>query len=182
MQSQRVQMREKVARLLQGRRRERGWTQDQLAARARAVGLRWSRGSVAALETKRRDLLVYEWQMLADVLGYPSRRQMELSATGRMTKWEFLGQVGQVTVTGTAKVPSGARDLELKVARRLRKTPEQVIDHAVELWGRTLTEERDRVARLRQVEGATEHARRGRVGRITHELLKQLVAAIEEEK
>ncbi len=51
-------------------REERGWRQDEVAARARDFGLRWTRATVASVETGRREVTIGELLLLPDLLRY----------------------------------------------------------------------------------------------------------------
>jgi transcriptional regulator with XRE-family HTH domain len=71
----------KVARELQGRR------QDQVAADARLLGLTWTRATVAAIETGKRDVTAGELLLLPHLLRYES----ELQALFPDQEWIRLG-------------------------------------------------------------------------------------------
>ncbi len=62
-------LREVIAGNLVAIRNELAWKQDDLAAAVRAYGLDWSRATVAALETGRRDLSLVETLVLKTVLS-----------------------------------------------------------------------------------------------------------------
>jgi transcriptional regulator with XRE-family HTH domain len=65
-----------VGRHVRALRQEHGWSQQDVAARMRAYGYRWSQATVTRLETASRPIRVNELADLAMLFGVP--------------KWEFL--------------------------------------------------------------------------------------------
>lgn len=114
--------------LLKEWRESAGRRQDEVATAARVCGLAWTRDTVAAIEGGRRDFSLMEFLLLR---GVPLKRD-ELAALFATTT-EISATVGAL------------QDAEVKAARKLGVRPEEVVATAVRLWGRTLSEERDRV-------------------------------------
>ncbi|MCL4761295.1 MAG: helix-turn-helix domain-containing protein [Burkholderiales bacterium] len=112
--------------------RERaGLRQDDVARAARERGLAWTRATVAALEIDRRELSLAEFVTLR---GRPVQDD-ELAAF-------FTPAAPRRRVRDAVAVQL---DAEVKAAKRLGVTPERVVAAARRRWGRSLTEERDRV-------------------------------------
>ena len=63
-----------IARNVAELRRERGWTQIDLAAHMRKVGLTWQTNRVAQIETLRRPVSIIEVYGLCRVLKVPMDR------------------------------------------------------------------------------------------------------------
>jgi transcriptional regulator with XRE-family HTH domain len=165
---------EVFGRRIKSLREAQDLSQEDIAIRARANGLNWTRATVASIETGRRDSIgVEELLLISDAIGAPP------------VAW-FAGK-GEATIAKGVAVPleqvryllttkhRGPRDLdlrvydqkvamtvmeafaretgavrwvpgeaELKAARKLGVRPGEIDDAAQRLWKRSLTEERDR--------------------------------------
>jgi transcriptional regulator with XRE-family HTH domain len=181
--------------LLAGNLRQRrgalGWTQGDLASRARAVGLQWTVDTVVSVESGRRKLSYGDVLLLTQVLRsslgeYPGDQDIDvegcvLPAPG----WRLL--VEGVPMGGLDRLREAmvARDqtvnreasneAEKKAARSLHMSAKDVVFLAHGLWGRGLTEERDH--RLSSELGAvevTQERRQALRGHITRGLLQEL--------
>ncbi len=111
-------------------REDAGLRQDAVAASARARGLPWRRDTIAAIEAGRREVSLSDFITLR---GVPVQRDEVASL-----------------FTEAKKLPAriaAEQDAELKAARKLGISARAVVDASVRLWGRTLTQERDRVLR-----------------------------------
>lgn len=181
-------------------RQQRGWDQQQLAVRIRG----WTRSTVAAVETGRREVSVEELLVLAETFGaslddfllVDDRERVSL--LGEVVTRELVenlvrkacGRPGTVGVSlqllwGVQANPPETREAEQRAARalttRLRRNidPSTVVAAARRLWdGRSLTEERDR--RLAKMPGAGEQ--RVRRGHVTRELLDELQGDLSQRK
>ncbi len=159
--------------------RERGGLrQDDVARAARERGLAWTRATVAALEIDRRELSLAEFVTLR---GRPVHDD-ELAA--------FFTRVDPGRGRRLRDDVARALDAEVKAAKRLGVTPDHVVAAARRRWGRTLTEERDRVldahgrmgrlsrdywrARGQDVPPADARARQAVRGHITRRLVAEL--------
>ncbi len=74
-----------LGRRLRAIREQQGKFQDEGATVARGFGFRWSRATVAALETGRRHLSVEEFLLLPSVLSV--KRKVELSGLFAHDAW-----------------------------------------------------------------------------------------------
>lgn len=137
---------------LRNLRTRAGLRQDDIARRARGVGLTWGRSSVAALESGVRGTSAFEWLLLPHIYG--------------CSLDDLLSHV-ELPVSQ----PEGAPDeTERKVAARLGITAEEVAALALKLWGRTLAAERDARAGVegsaRSVQAARGHVTRALSGEL----------------
>ena len=82
-------------------RQERGARQEDVAARAREIGLTWSRATVALLEAGRRQLSVGEFLLLPFVLTVNDAHESPRLA-------DFFVREGSVWLVGDVKLPSSA--------------------------------------------------------------------------
>jgi hypothetical protein len=173
--------------------------QDRIAAAARAYGLAWTRPTVAAIESGRRQLSIGEMALLPLVLAEVSdgmvRKVADLLPDGdepvavgpglalpiRQVK-ELLG--GQATSLPTpdviARAPSSPAleaqdDAVQKAAAALRVRPDAIVAAAHRLWRRGLTDEREeRLGRRPGPDTATARTLQAWRGHVTRELLEEL--------
>jgi transcriptional regulator with XRE-family HTH domain len=172
---------------IRGAREARGWSQADLAHRARKLG--WSQATVAAVEVGRREVKGYELLLLQPILG---RKLADLLAVAedadvKCGPWTIKGR--SLTALAHCKAnpklpdePVGTSvtlvwkvgDAERSVARFLKLEPERVLGMALERFGHSLTAERERrvaqkieswpeerrssIERLRVVRGRTTNA------------------------
>jgi transcriptional regulator with XRE-family HTH domain len=182
-------------------RSRRGWTQVELASRARQVGLGWTLDTVVNLESGRRSLNVGEALLIPQLLGSsfvklasldkddPSDIRVEGSvwpakAWRIVTEGGHLGGIDKLLTlmlerdeVVNREVRNGA---EKKAARALGMSAENLVLLAHNLWYRGLTDERD--ARVSSKAGAVELSKAKRQalrGHITRTLLAELRVAIE---
>jgi transcriptional regulator with XRE-family HTH domain len=158
-----------LGRNLERLRKEKGWSQDDLVSRGWQVGLPWSRSTIAALEGGRRSVELGEVVLVALVLdssvaellagddlatvGDGTRMALEqvrqvLMSTPRSAQTHFPGIFRRVSrVHGQDKFSrvmlSANGEAEQKAARSLGITPKMLAQAAYDLWGRSLTEERN---------------------------------------
>lgn len=198
-------------------RAERGWRQDDLALASRAIGLRWTQATVAAIETNRRQVSLGEMWHMQTILNVPFSRLFETDSsfvnvegvsvpTDELQKWvrgeavfrptsttrpESPESVGAIIMTmsparakGLARkfgVPTEEEDLrryalasqmdaEIKAARNLNTNSFEIAVAAFSLWGRGLTDERDRLVDEDEGNGGV----RARRGWVTRRLLEEL--------
>lgn len=183
-------------------RTEAGITQDELARRARNVGLSWTRAALASFESGTRDvgvekflgLLAAGGWSISDVfpegvaVGIGDARSRTTDVVdflaGRSTPAEFASSLStpmKRTERRQRMVERDARGgVEKRAAAALGIDPEEVARLALERWGMSLTEERDHRLRWRledrRPNPKSEQAHRGR---ITRELLDELRDSIE---
>ena len=183
-------------------RKDIRWTQDALAGKVVASGLNWKRSNIADLESGRRETIdVGTLLILAtalsrhvsaffegdgDVLLTPRADYPEHAAT--MTRADIRNElrgeggkrlrlIGQATARAasqrmthlTRTVPAEA---DIALAERLSVDPWKVINAAEALWGKSLTEERDR--RVKELGELPIGERQARQGHITRELTAEL--------
>jgi hypothetical protein len=157
-------------------------TQEQLAQSVSFFGLRWTRATIAALETGRRDLSKIEELVLATVLGRPLTelydshgKDVQLQLTTRFA-WAMPADSWSKLIRGEPVAGANAQrtftEAEQKAAAKLGIKPASVSLLAGELWGRSLTEERDR----RLAESGVGGDKRAHAGHITRGLLDELRA------
>jgi transcriptional regulator with XRE-family HTH domain len=146
-----------VGRNLATIRRKKGLRQDDVAARARGLGLNWTRATVAALEIGRRLPDLAEAVLLQVVLGVPLRDLLAGSdpielATGSGRTWPASEARKLIPAPRPADLDwawlsdaaiAAGQIAEQRTAQRLGVTPEQVAAAAFKLWGQGLTDERD---------------------------------------
>jgi transcriptional regulator with XRE-family HTH domain len=167
-----VQLHVLIGRRLQALREAAGRRQEDVAAAAKAVGVAWQRGTVAMIEGGRRELSLGELTLLGTVLAeagvtdgqmlsladfIPSDDQLVSLSPGvtlpaRTARALLLNLesdtvtrpgAGALTISGAAPA-SVAGDAEQKAASSLGVSTEALMAAALRLWGRTLSEERDR--------------------------------------
>lgn len=165
-----------IGAVLLDARRQRGLTQDQVAAAARERGLRWSRTTVTSIEIGRRALTIDEFIVL---------RGRALEAP------ELDAFFTRATALPATAGKAGPREAEVSAAKKLGVTPARLLAASRRLWGRTLSEERDRLVQAREpmqrlAEGywkgqgrdVETESRRALRGHVTRELVEQLAKAL----
>ncbi|MET7395957.1 helix-turn-helix transcriptional regulator [Dactylosporangium sp. NPDC005572] len=183
--------------------RERlGLRQEDVAKRLRELGLTsWLRGTVAQVEVGARRLTLQEFFLLALVyettpaalVGGEDEELVALTTTTAMRAGDLRSLLsGQVVATDRLRPETGigttratlshavgqptspeVGEAERYVARRLRKSVEEINAAAVERWGRSLSEERDR--RLDVHTGVSARRLQALRGHVTRELLTELM-------
>ncbi len=152
---------EVIAKNVRALRTSAGLSQDQLADRLRSLyGLDWSRNSVAYAETGETEPSLSELLVLADALDVSTLHLLQHKGRVAISDRTSVPDVTAV-VLGRAPVPqlpqrarSGNwRELQIRAAssgeaeRHFAKKndldPEDVARISFELWGRSLTDERD---------------------------------------
>ncbi|MET8404512.1 helix-turn-helix transcriptional regulator [Streptomyces sp900116325] len=141
---------------LRSLRTKLGLRQDDVARRARSAGVTWARSSVAALESGARNLSAFEWLLLPRIYG--------------CTPDDLLRLVDLQAIRSDA----APDETDRKVAARLDMPPEEVASLAIELWGRSVGEERDARA---GVSGSARSVQAVR-GHVTRTLVAELAAVV----
>lgn len=194
---------EVVGENLRRLRLARRWTQE---AAAREIGLPWKRTHVAALESGRRETVdVGTLLVLAATFEVPltelvqgdgevlltTRADAEdygLTATRAQLREWFSGARSTVMTSGAAASIAWVDHFHHKarpipvaadrvLANRLGRRLFDVVEAAEGLWGRSLTEERDR--RVAELGDLSVGERQARQGHITRELSRALQQWIE---
>jgi hypothetical protein len=181
--------------------------QEDVAAGARAVGLDWSRATVATIESGRRGLSVEELLLLPTILSIGIGASASLAdllvgdepiaLTPRIAvpqpalaqalssvRAALAGPVDQAVTAARAKdLGDGVGDLfadeaEQTAAERLETHVWMVKELADQLWGRGLSAERDhRVAEQGEAPARTVQARRGHATRALLAELREAYAS-----
>lgn len=191
-----------LGRRLRERRLELGLRQDDVARRcAYRYGLPLTRSVIDAIERGTRDLTIPEVAVILAVLGMSLEDALggggvvALSdvvavradklvdqLVGRRATWAFATrspQTGRLTWrTSLSGYVHEVGDAEQKIGRRLDVTPEVVAEAAHKLWGRSLTDERDRRVGEQASEDATPRTLRALRGHVTRALLAELEPAV----
>ena len=197
-----------VGRRVRKLREEAGRSQDELAVAGRRVGLMWTRGSVASLETGRRGLGAEEFMLLPLALklltGRDHWRLGDLLPEDRVLIWFPLGGIRSRKLKLLLAGKSVAdRDIGGGTARRLRPVKDRLeeqseaVRHAAKrlevepgtvsrvaerLWRRNFSEEREhRVAERGGADASTRSLQALR-GHVSRELINELRCALEEEE
>jgi transcriptional regulator with XRE-family HTH domain len=176
-----------------------GKTQEDVAAAARRIGFDWGRSSVASLEAGQRQLSAEEllalpaiidqaftggsdaWAAsfsLADLLRPGKKEELALTSSVSMTATELEGWLGaEPPGIGDRLVAADARAAEAdrKAAASLGWTPDKVLRRSLNLWGQTLSDERD--ARVPSYADASARSLQARRGHVTRTLLNELKEA-----
>lgn len=181
-------------------------SQDVIAAKARTVGLSWSRSTVAAVEGGHKTLDAEELTLAAlalDPSGHVAgllagdgdvrlsdRATLPLAALRAMwgsgepmpenatLRVRTPGRDERIAEAATGEVEQkAARKLTLSVGRPIEAT--DVAAASFRLWRRSLTDERDR--QLGDVTGQEPRTIQARRGRITRHLLEALEQTLREE-
>ncbi|MEV7382100.1 helix-turn-helix domain-containing protein [Streptomyces lydicus] len=193
---------ENLRRLRQARR----WTQDTAAREFAGVGLHWKRTHIAALESGRRETVdvgtlvllaaafhvpVTElYQGSGDVLLTPRADADDYAVTAtreQLREW-LSGVESNIMIRGAqaaiaAVELSGHKTRPIPVeadgalAKRLGRDVRDVVKAAEGLWGRSLTEERDRrvTAELADLPIGERQARQGHITRELSAALRQWI-------
>lgn len=120
--------------VIRHRREGVGMRQDEVATAARALGLRWTRATVAAIELGRREISLSEF----------------ITLRGRDVEPAELSALFEPPERRISAAAAADQDAESKAARRLHVEPGAIVAAAKRLWdGRTLTAERDRLVTAR---------------------------------
>ena len=189
-----------IGAVLRSWRQGNGWTQDDAAEYLRTRGLPWSRAALAAAERGTKTFDVAEFVVLCHALGRPPAKWFD------GTSWLELrpGVLPRITADGLRSTFGGtrafrsvrpselvrtdleayaARDAEQKAARLLGVSAEELALAAISLWGRGLTQERERLLRQHPVTaGASARTLQAARGRITRQLLDELVPVLRTSK
>jgi transcriptional regulator with XRE-family HTH domain len=174
-------------------REQLGLSQDEVAAKVRAIGLPWSRSSVTAVEAGAKTLDLGEVVLAAVALAVPVRDLLAGNGNVRIAQTTLaLSHLRKILGDGllpddlrlrvnrpaTSKADAGAAgEADQKAARRLRVDVSQLSAAANRLWGCSLTAERNR--RLGNVQGKPARSIQALRGRITRTLLEELEPVIE---
>lgn len=184
-----------VGQSLKRLRKERRWTQDAAASQVSSRGLTWKRAHIADLENGRREALdIGALVVLADVLDarLPDLFEGEgdvlltpradwpehaVSASRAQLRGWLAGERSEVRIDGhvaiRAALHPASSKLEAAIAEREGFSLQQVLAAAHGLWGRSLTEERDkRVADLGDLPIGERQAKQGH---ITRDLAAELI-------
>lgn len=181
-----------------------GLSQDDIATAAQRLGLAWRRSSVAMLEQGRRGLSAEELLLLPYVLDEAIRRgnpdaevalEVSLGELLEPGRREVLALTDAFGLTGkqveawlggaTPDVVPWKRQPDITEAERhaaafLEVPVDAVQDAARRLWGRTLTEERDRrVAESADPDMST-RSRQARRALVTRALHRELASIVKE--
>lgn len=111
-------------------REAHGWRQDEVAARARDHGLRWTRATVAGIETGRREVTAGEMVLLPDLLRYA----VELPDLIPSGTWVALGPDAFASSEGVrARLvgeagPSLPAELDVPYTRKFRRAAQQAVE------------------------------------------------------
>jgi transcriptional regulator with XRE-family HTH domain len=179
-------------------RATKGWSQDEVASRGWQVGLPWTRSTITALEGGRRTLSVSELVLLALTLDTSVAELM----AGR--GHAGLGDGSELALADVRSVLAGVQDnadvrkrirrvrhqkyeramqavsgeAEQKAARNLGVTAQTIAEVSFDLWGRSLTDERD--ARVEQEGSHLSSPRSVQAlrGHITRQLLRDIESLI----
>lgn len=160
------------------------WRQEDVAARARTLGLRWDAATVTGLELGRRHISAGELLLLPTLLEVPLTEFLVAEGSVDfdgaaipkevLLRWLARGKPMDAPdrmLAAFAKVEAGATDAERKAARQLGIGVLDLIAMTQRLWdGRRLDQERDQ--RLARTPGQGDIARRR--GHITTQVLKEL--------
>lgn len=191
---------------VRARRLECGLTQDETARRAQEYGLSWDRASVAHIERGARELSVAELFLvpaileieIPDLLG-KGAGSIALSETARATPKALAALVSgrsedamddiRIRLPGARRAlakglkliqaaqAAASGEAERKAATRLKVPPIEVAIVAQQLWGRSLTTERDARVESRSPT-STGRARQAVRGHVTRVLLTELEPAL----
>jgi transcriptional regulator with XRE-family HTH domain len=176
-------------------RTERGLTQPQLAANLAQVGMPWKRSQVADMERGRRETVdLGTLAVLAAALKVSVASFFEGDGDAMLTPRTEYGEYGAraarevirgwlsnvtpgIVVAGTSAVSAAMKhwewegrqipaEVDIDLAERLDVDPWRVIEAAEQIWGNSVTEERDRrVAELGDVPPGERRAKQGHITR-----------------
>ena len=178
-------------------RKRAGVTQDEVALEASRLGVRWTRATVAAIETGRRNVDLHEFLLLPLLAtAFPLDQQEDLDASF------FLGGYGrllhapspaereahELTALALSVYDRANADLQAEAqgqaerhaAQVLGVSPYDVPRLARELWGQSLTDERDsRVVKVTAPDAPARSLQAHR-GHVTRELLAEMQKKVED--
>ncbi len=173
-----------------------GLRQTDVSQASRAHGLAWSQSRVAALERGDKAVSIEELALLPILLSNASGRdvtlsdlirpdaRIALSATvtvdGRTLVGILGGQPVAVDVRGASR-PDWLDDADRHAAKRIGCAPEMVLTVAKRLWGRRLSEERDRLVAERDGNPSPDR-RRALRGHAARRLADEIAEAIKREE
>ena len=151
-----------IGALFRANREAAGLRQDEVARAAREGGLRWTRATVAAIETGKRDISLDEFFAIR---GKP------------LQAGEFDGERGLFWYATQDKPirrgkPAEHLDAEMKTAHKLGVESSVIVAASYRLWGKTLTEERDRIVDGKRNIGA--RSLQAHRGHVTRDLVAQI--------
>lgn len=185
-------------------------SQDEVARFARVYGLPWTQQVIGAVEAGSRRLDITETILLSGALGVGVlellagddvvrltenttahlngvREMLSTWKTGDMRKTD-----PEVTATWGLRVDAGgspsqedlaaAQIAERRAATKLGVAPHDIAAAAHELWGQSMTKERDRRTADQAGDNVTPSSRQALRGRVTRQLLGELAARISEAK
>lgn len=174
-------------------REDRRQTQDEASRYLHGHGLPWSRERIYTIELGNRGTVsVEELAVLSHAYGVPLSEwfagdgEVDLSPTTYVERWrlrDFLDAGGERALVplhhlgAPVERAAGIGDAERKVAARLDRTAAEVVSAGLELWGRTVTEERDR--RLGDTFDLPTRTVQAKRGSITRALVRELGAHLE---
>ena len=173
-----------------------GWTQEELALRARMFGLDWDHVTVKNIEAGTRDLTIAEWFLVlmifdasvAEFFGDISDRLILLSSAVARPPQSLADMVsGRPTISwalSDADAERWRRDEEMNAERRLAEQKAaralgvdvlKLKKAAQRLWARPLTHEREaQLALMTKGADVDPRTRQALRGHITRRLLKEL--------
>lgn len=166
-----------------------GLTQHETARRLSTFGLRWSRSTVAGFETGARARVDFgEILLLSIALDVHPAELLDgdgwvevvpgAPAQPREDIRLFLGGEGPDSPVVQSQHGRAVTEADNALADRLGEEPQRVWQAAVDLWGRSLTEERDR--RVETFGPLSLAERKAHRGHITRELAAQVEARLRE--
>ncbi|WP_436759352.1 helix-turn-helix domain-containing protein [Streptosporangium sp. V21-05] len=174
-------------------RRASALTQHETARRLQAVGVRWTRSQLAAIEGGHRESIdVGTAALVAQAFGVPT---VELfSGDGPVSLGpDATWTLGALRDTFTGTVPGGPEisararraaqavtapdQADRDLSARLSVPLEKVAEAARLLWGQPLQAERDRL--IREMEPMTDAQRKTRRGHITRRLTRAVEGKLE---
>jgi hypothetical protein len=164
-------------------RERQGLRQDDVAVAARNLGLPWTSATIAAIELDRREVSLDEFVVLR---GRPigDEELQNVFAWAARPNWGVRrdGRRHVVITAGLSEDVSAGLGAEVKAARRLGVEPNTLSVAARRLWGRGLSEERDRLVQNRATADMSPRTVQALRGHITRELLNQLGDALSVKK
>ena len=186
-----------VGKKLREWREAAGLRQDDVARTAREFGHEWARDTVASIESGRREVRLDELLSLPLIVdAFPSSCSREYSRVA-----DFLGPAAPLLERPTdesrevatelavaAVLPASESnqkyleaqcDAEQKAARQLNISPYDIVKLAHNLWGRSLTDERDARVMKKADADASARSLQAHRGHVTRVLLTDLRAEIE---
>jgi transcriptional regulator with XRE-family HTH domain len=184
-----------LARRLHAVREKQRLTQDDVADRARGLGLEWGRDTVAKIETGHRELKLVEFLLLPLILSttladlVPVADYIELTALAAVPSGAFLGLLaGEPNIHSQLMWAAphlvvdlqpppikrdALREAERKAAKRLGLDPIELSILAHKRWGMGLTEKRDQLL-TEQAKAGDARTRQALRGWVTRQLDKEL--------